>query len=225
MITATFGSKQFNVKKGSIHTPSGVSIGESIDIEETEVKGKKPNTSVKGIKLQTLSFDVMLDSRFVTIETELRFWKSTLLSKKSSIFTLGRLRIGYFYLSQYDIKDISINKNGRYTKAVISLTFTEDGTKANSNTINFAESSSSVNSVVTSKDSKSSTKMRVGSTVKPKSGTRWYTTAVNAINKTGVSGLATVANYKITYTYNNNSAIHLGQSGWMRPEDVTVVSY
>lgn len=229
MVTAKFGSKEFKVTGSMIYTPSDTSISESIDIEETERQGKKPSTSIKGIKLQTLSFTVSLDARFVTIVTELRWWKSTLLAKKSQDFTFGGYKIGRFYLSQYDVSEMNINKNGEIIKAKLSLSFTEDGNYAGSNTINFkgsVKTNSSASSVKASASSNTSKKIRVGSTVKPKSGTRWYTTAENAINKKGTSGKATVAEFKVTRVYTTSvKAVHVASKGWMRPEDVTVVKY
>lgn len=227
MITAQFGSKKFEVSPNKIYTPDGISISESIDIEETERSGKKPSTSVKGIKLQSLSFEVKLDARFVSIPSELRWWKSTLLAKQSYDFTLGNYKIGRFYLTQYDVKDIIENRNGEYTKATLSLSFTEDGTYAGSNTINFKDIviNTSASSVKASASATTIKKFRVGSTVRPKSGTRWYYSAEGAINKTGKSGKATLKDFKITRLYKTNKAIHVGSSGWMRPEDVTVISY
>lgn len=224
MVTAQFGSKKFEVSPKKIYTPNGVSLSESIDIEKTERSGKKPSTSVKGIALQSLSFDLKLDARFVTVATELRSWKSILLGKKSYDFSLGKYKIGRFYLTQYDVKDTVQNREGEYTKATLSLSFTEDGTYAGSNTINFKENVS-VNKVKASAATSSTKKFRVGSTVKPKSGTRWYYTAEGAINKTGKSGKSTVKEFKITKLYKDNKAVHLGSSGWMRPEDITVVKY
>lgn len=229
MVTAQFGSKQFKVTGKMIYTPSDTSISESIDIEETERSGKKPSTKVKGIKLQSLSYTVMLDARFVTIATELRWWKNTLLSKASKDFYLGNYKIGRFYLNQYDVSDIVLNKNGEYVKAKLNLSFTEDGTYAGSNKVNFsqiAKSNGSVSSVKSSGSTTAKKKIRVGSIVKPKSGTRWYTTAENAIKKKGSSGKAKTQNYKVTHTYKSPiEAVHLGTSGWMRIEDVTVVTY
>ena len=137
MITAQFGSKKFEVSSKKIYTPNGLSISEELNIEETEVSGKKPSVTIKGMKLQSLSFDVKLDSRFVDVETELRFWKDTLLAKKSQFFDLGNNRIGKFFLTKYDVKDITLHKSGVYTRASISLSFTEDGAYANSKKINF----------------------------------------------------------------------------------------
>lgn len=223
MNTAKFGSKQFQVKSNKIYTPRDTAISESIDIEETERDGKKPSTKVKGIKLQTLSFTVILDARFVNVVSELRWWKSKLLSKKSEDFYLGGYKIGRFYVSQYDVSEMNLNVDGEMTRAKLSLSFTEDGNYAGSNTINFGNSSSS--SVKSSASSTTSKKFRMGSTVKPKSGTRWYSTADNAINKRGTSGKATVKEFKVTNTYKTDKAVHLGSSGWMRPEDVTVIKY
>lgn len=230
MVSAKFGSKEFKVTEKTIYTPSDTTIGESIDIEETERSEKKPSTAVKGIKLQTLSFSVLLDARFVTIDTELRWWKSTLLAKQSKDFYLGNYKIGRFYLVQYGLSEINMNKQGEYTKAKLTLSFTEDGTYAGSNNINFEKvvvPNSSADSVKDSVSSSTTAKdFRIGSVVKPKSGTRWYITAEGAIRKKGTSGKAWEQNFNVTITYKSPiEAIHLGSSGWMRPEDVTLIKY
>lgn len=146
MITAKFGSKRFEVSPSKIYTPNGVSISEELNIEETEVSGKKPTITIKGVKPQALAYEVKLDSRFVDVEEEIQFWKSTLLAKSSKFFELGNRRIGRFYLTKYELKEMTINKNGIYTSAKISLSFTEDGEYANSRTINF-ESTKKVQAV------------------------------------------------------------------------------
>ena len=137
MITASFGSKKFNVSSSKIYTPDGTAISEEIEFDEKEVKGKKPEQTFKSIKLQSMSFDIKLDARFVTIETELRWWKNKLLAHSSDIFILGGCKIGKFYLQKYDLKDVVINKKGIYVKATLSLTFVEDGYYANRKRIVF----------------------------------------------------------------------------------------
>ena len=233
MVTAKFGDKQLKVTGTMIYTPSDTSISESIDIEETERSGKKPSTKIKGIKLQTLSFKIQLDARFVTVTTELRWWKSVLLAKASKDFSIGEYKIGRFYLSQYDVSDIQVNKKGEFTKATLSLSFTEDGNYAGTTTINFKDNRY-VSSVTASLSAKTSKKISVGSTVKPVSGTRIYSTAYNAVNKTGTSNKATVFNYKITHIYRVGSSYGVRisgtynkteYSGWMRSEDLILVKY
>lgn len=222
MITAKFGDKKFQVASKIIYTPNDVSIGESIEIEEKEVKGKKPKTSVKGIKLQSLSFEVKLDSRFVDVVAELRWWKNKLLAKKSDFFYLGNYKVGKFYLTQYDVSDFTLNKNGYYKTATISLSFSEDGTYANSKKINF-ESPAKAKSVKSSNTSKKKKTIKVGTYVKPKKNTRWYYTAEGALKKTGKSGKAYNKKLKVTHIYKNGKAINPQGLGWMRPEDVDVV--
>lgn len=235
MVTAQFGSKSFSVSKDKIYTPEGVSISESIDIEETEVSGKKPLTKVKGIKLQDVSFEVKLDNRFVDVMTELRWWKSKLLSKKSEYLIIGGYRIGAFYLAQYDFKDIVINKDGEYIKGTLSLSFKENGTFAVNKTINFQNKSTQIGAI-----SSIAIRFRVGSTVKPKSGTRRYGTANNALNKKGSSTKNKNINHKITAIHTGKKAVKIKATetvtknkkkttktytGWIRVEDMSVVTY
>lgn len=221
MITAKYGKKEFKVDSKTIYTPDGISIGEALELEETEVSGKKPKTKVKGIKLQTLSLTVKLDSRFVTVNVELRAWKNLLLGKKSDFFYLGAYKVGKFYLTQYDITDFTLGKSGAYKTATISLTFTEDGTYANSKKINF-EGTSKSNAVKAGGGTKKKT-IKVGTYVKPKSGTRWYYTAEGALKKTGKSGKAYNKKLKVTHIYKSGKAINPQGLGWMKPEDVDIV--
>lgn len=226
MITAKFGSKKFEVSSKKIYTPSGLSISEELNIEETDVSGKKPKVNIKGIKLQGLSFDLKLDARFVDVDTELRWWKNTLLAKKSQLFYLGNYTIGKFYLTKYDVKETAINKNGIFTKAIISLSFTEDGAYANSNKIVFETTKKAAE--VKSSAKTSTTKVRKGSTIKPKSGVRWYYTADGALKKSGKSGKAYQKNMNVTHTYSKNGKIVCVNPeglGWLKVEDMTVVTY
>lgn len=226
MISAKFGSKKFQVTGTVIYTPDELSISEELNIEEVEVKLKKPKVSVKGVKLQSLTFKVNLDSRFCTVDTELRFWKKTLLAKKSDFFYLGAFKIGKFFMTKYDVSDIQLTKSGAYRSAILSLTFTEDGKYANTKTINFegtSKSNSVKNESTTAKKPTKASTIKIGTYVKPKSGTRWYYTAEGAINKTGKSGKAYNRKMKVSYIYQNGKAINPEGLGWMRPEDVDIV--
>lgn len=230
MITAKFGGKSFEVSPKKIYTPNGVSISEELEIEETAVSGKKPTQKVKGIKPQGLSFDLKLDSRFVDVDTELRWWKNTLFAKTSQMFYLGSYKIGKFLLTKYDIKNITQNKDGIFTSALVSLSFAEDGKYANSNKINFesTKKAAAVKSSASSSSKSSTTKVRKGSTIKPKSGVRWYYTAEGAIKKSGKSGKAYQQNMTVTYTYSKSGKIVCVNPkglGWLKVEDVTVVKY
>lgn len=235
MLTAKFGNKKFEVTPKKIYTPSGLSFGEGLSLEETERSGQKPTTWVKSVKLQTLSFDVKLDARFVTIETELRWWKSTLLSQKAYDFTLGKYKIGKFQLSQYDVKDIVLNKSGVYTKATLSLSFTE---YAGTTPLNLRESSDgtsaedSVSSVKASAKTVSYKDVRKGSIVKSIPGTRRYYSASDASCKKGKTLLAiNDAKYRVTsVNYASVGAVAIdtryGKTTYfLRTEDITVVEY
>ena len=188
MVSAKFGTQNFYVSPTTIYTPDGVSISEELDLEEKEVSGKKPTVKVKGIKLQGLSFELKLDVRFVDVQAKLYFWKNTLLKKKSEFFYLGSYLIGKFFLTKYDVKNIKINKNGEITSALISLSFSEDGAYANSRKIIFESTNKKAATVKASANTNTAAKkIRKGSTIKPKSGVRWYYTADGAIKKTGKS--------------------------------------
>lgn len=224
MITAKYGSKEFKVEAKKIYTPDGISISESIELEEKEVSKKKPTTTVKGIKLQSLSFNIKLDSRFVDVPTELRWWKNKLLSKTSDFFYLGKFKVGKFYLTQCDFSGFELNKNGDYRKATISLSFTEDGTYANKTKINFDSTNKKATEVKKSTTTTAKKKnIKVGTYVKPKKNTRWYYTAEGAIKRTGRSGKAYNKKLKVSYIYQNGKAINPQGLGWMLPSDVDIV--
>lgn len=226
MITAKFGTKIFEVSSKKIYTPSGVSVSEELNIEETEVSGKKPTVSIKGVKLQPLSFDVKLDSRFVDVLTEIKFWKNTLLAKKSQNFSLGNSSMGKFFLTKYDLKSITINKNGVYTSALISLSFTEDGAATNSAGASSTPTTKKATAVKSSSSKSTALTIKVGATIKPKSGTRWYETAEGALKKSGKSGKAYQKNMTIKYIYKKSGKIVCVNPqglGWMKVEDVTLV--
>lgn len=219
MITAQFGTKQFSVSKDKIYTPSDISLSESLDIEETEVVGEKPTTSVKGIKLQTLSFVIMLDARFVDVATELRWWKNVLRSKASHDLFIGSYKIGNFYVSQYDASGIVINRQGEYVSAKLSLSFTENGTTETKTPISFEKASSGI-------------KVRVGSTVKPISGTRRYGSADNALGKKGTSSKNEIIDHKVTSIHSGKEAVKIKATsgkttyeGWVRIEDLALITY
>lgn len=224
MIPAKFGSKSFEVSAKKIYTPDGVSIAEELDIEETAVSGKKPTVKVKGVKLQSLSFELKLDTRFVDVVAELRFWKNALLGKTSQMFTLGKYTVGKFFLTKYEDTEIVINKDGEYVSARITLTFTEDGKYANSKKTVFA-SPEKASAVKTSAKTAIST-IKKGTIIKPRSGARWYYTAEGALKKSGKSGKAYQKNLTVTYTYSKNGKIVCVNPqglGWLKVEDVTLV--
>lgn len=225
MVTVKFGSKSFEVKANKIYTPDGISISEALSTEEVEVKGKKPTLNIKGIGLQSITMSVKLDCRFVNVETELRYWKNTLLGKSSQILMIGSYQIGKMFLTSYSVSDIGLAGNGAYIRATLELSFTEDGAYANSNKINFTSPKKASAVKNSAADSKNKT-IGKGATIKPKSGARWYYTAEGALKKTGKSGEAYQKEMVVTYTYSKSGKIvcvNPSGLGWLKVEDVTVV--
>ena len=226
MIIATFGNKYFEVSSKKIYTPNGLSLSEEIEIEETAVSGKKPTVKVKGIKLKTMTFELKLDSRFVDVEKELTDWENILKAKGTRRFNLGNRNLGQYYLSKIEQKEYVLNKNKAFASATISLTFIEDGDSANKSATT-SKSTTKKATTVKSSASTASKKIAKGSTIKPKSGVRWYYTAEGALKKTGKSGKAYQKNMKVTYTYSKNGKIVCVNPqglGWLKVEDVTLVS-
>ena len=91
--------------------------------------------------------------------------------------------------------------------------------------VNFDGSVVNENAEAVKKSQNTTTKkeIKVGTNVKPKSGTRWYYTAEGAINKTGKSGKAQNTALTVSHVYQNGKAINPQGLGWMRPEDVDIV--
>ena len=218
MITAKFGSKSFEVTSKKIYTPDGLSYSENLNTEETEVSGKKSTVTIKGLGLKSLSFNVKLDSRFVTIATEIKYWEDTMRAGKSENFSLGSTTIGKFFLTGVSVSNVQISKSGVYTQATLTLTFKEDGASTNNQLFPPAKAQTVINS-----STSSVANIAKGTKIKPKSGTRWYYTAVGAINRTGKSGKAYNQVMEVTYVYQNGKAINPRGLGWMIPSDVDVV--
>ena len=255
MITVKYGSKSFEVKANKIYTPSGITLSESLSLTEVEVAGKKPTTTVKGISLQSVSMSVVLDCRFVTVETEIKYWQNILKGKSTASLKIGNYTVGTMILTSYKVSEITITRNGTFTRAVLELSFTEYNKAVTttttsktvaSTTVKRTVSSSTTTKVTTVKASVSTTpkatvttksttssttvsnKVRKGSTIKPKSGVRWYYTAEGALKRTGKSGSAYQKNMAVTYTYSkSNKIVCVNPSGlgWLKVEDVTVVKY
>lgn len=224
MITAQFGNHKFVVSSNQIHTPNGVTFSEESNIEETEVAGSKPTITKKGYKAMQLSFDIKLDFRFVDIDFELNYWKSTLKRADPALFKLGFRSIGYFRLTKYDVKDIVLGKSGIYLSATISLSFIEDEQYIKKKEAEAAKKKAAATKASTQKTTVSAS-IKVGSKIKPKSGVRWYYTAEGALKKTGKSGKAYNKTMAVTYIYKKNGKIvcvnPLGL-GWLKVEDVTL---
>lgn len=228
MITAKYGSKSFEVKKNKIYTPEGIEISESLSTEETEVSGKKPTLTIKGVGLQTITMSVHLDCRFVNVETELRYWKNILLGKKSALLMLGSYQIGQMFLTSYKVANVVLAKTGSYLKADIELSFTEDGAYANKTKINFTEPKKVTTVKKSASASSTAKKIKNGSIIKPKSGVRWYYTAEGALKKSGKSGKAYQKNMAVTHIYSKSGKIVCVNPcglGWLKVEDVNVVKY
>jgi len=127
MAIATFGVKTFDVSKNKIYTFDNIAYSLALNVENQEVEGKKPSTYIKGIGLIPLSFDILLDARFVDVKAEIDWWDNQLLSKEPEIFTLGGklLSNNRFLLKTVSKSNIVIGKKGAYLKAMLALEFEE----------------------------------------------------------------------------------------------------
>lgn len=242
MITAKYGDKKFEVSAKTIFTPNGLSFSEAIDIEEVEQSGKKPAMNIKSIKLKNMSFDLILDARFVTIATEIRWWEKTLQDQKSYDFTLGEVKIGKFFLNQVTVSEVNMNAKGVWTKAKIALSFLEDsGVKASPTSSSGGSSgeggsyysSGSAANAAAVKESVRTTNLQnfpVGTVVKPYGGARWYSTAKAAHDKNGSNKAVFVTEYVVSsVSVNYADVVYIKPktsstySGWVRTEDIRIV--
>ena len=237
MVTASFGNKKFEVSLKKIYTPSGVAISESIEIEEKEVAGGKPTTTVKAIKLMELSFDLKLVNGLVNVYDEVNEWFALLKKKEARKFTLGKHSFGTYMLKNCSLKEINTNNVGEWTSATLSLSFTQwnaavtktTTTTKSTNTAKATTVKTNAKKTNAQKISETTPEITTKSTIKPKKNVRWYATAEQAYKCKGTSGPAIAVEYKVYNTYKKNGVVVCVSAGinkgWLKIGDFTVVKY
>jgi len=127
MSIATFGDKVFEVSRKKIYTPDSLTHGKSLTTETQEIEGKKPATYIKGKGLMSLSFNLRLDARYVSVETEIDYWYQICENGIPKIFTIGGKPLSphKFLLKSASLTDCIIGKKGEYLLAKLGLSFEE----------------------------------------------------------------------------------------------------
>ena len=69
-MSASFGSKTFEVSTDKIYTPSDISLSESLSYEEQERAGDKPAIYIKALGALSQTLTVKLDARWVDVQQE-----------------------------------------------------------------------------------------------------------------------------------------------------------
>lgn len=127
MPIASWGPETFKVSWNQIYTFKGFSVSESLDIENQEVEGRKPNTYIKGYKLSEIPITIQLDSRFVNVRSKWGQWHTLLERKVPYNFILGSKPIlnAKFLLTDVNLNNTVINHKGELIKATLELKFQE----------------------------------------------------------------------------------------------------
>ena len=150
-----FGDKIFEVNLNKILTFDGLSVSESLNIEQQETDGGKPATYIKGLKEMTVSFGITLLHPYCNVQAEIDWWLWKLRSSTPEYLTLGNKTYGAgkCLLNSVSASDYVIAPNGLYLKAKLSLSFSEwskkgynkDDTKSTSKSKSASKSSSTGN--------------------------------------------------------------------------------
>ena len=127
MPIASFNGKVFEVSSNKIYNFDGYTRAYSLDTEEQEQEGSKPSTYIKGESLETISFIISLDSRFVDIESEIISWFSMCKAKKPDFFILGGKPVSSnkFLLKSVSESDSVIDNNGKKLKVKLDIKLDE----------------------------------------------------------------------------------------------------
>jgi len=127
MSIGAFGNKIFEVNPKRIYTPDGISGSESLNIEMQETDGGKPATYIKGLKELSISFKITLLYPYCDVQSEIDWWFVKLRSKIPEYLTLGNKTwgAGKMLLKDVSFDELTYGQDGVYTKAVLSLSFSE----------------------------------------------------------------------------------------------------
>lgn len=125
-----FGGKVFQVSSQMVSTFADLSLDTAIDTENTSVDGGKPKTTVKGLKLDSMSFSITLSDRWINVRDELEAWRKLCESGIPQIFVIGGSPLGdnKWLLLSSSAKDFDIDGTGKMRRAVLDLSFQEYAT-------------------------------------------------------------------------------------------------
>ena len=126
MKVATYGSKVFTVSSNKIYTFQGLTRVAGYGVEEQENGTNKPKLKNKASELETLSFNVELNSNSVNVRAEIKSWIAMI--GESHYFIIGKDKYGSnkWKLIDVNVTDHEVVLGGDFKKATISLSFKED---------------------------------------------------------------------------------------------------
>ena len=128
MAIASFGKKVFQVSANKLYTLVGLEWSGSLDTESQDKLKDKPSTYIKGIGLNTMSFEVQLRSDFkVDVRAEIESWEAIRDKQAPDLFILGARPVGKnkWLLKSVNVSGLEIDNNGRILKAALKLEFEE----------------------------------------------------------------------------------------------------
>lgn len=122
-----FGNKIFEVNLNRIYTFDGLSVSESLNLEQQETDGGKPATYIKGLNEMGISFNIPLLHPYCNVESEIDWWFVKMRSKTPEYLTLGNKTYGAgkCLLNSVSVADYVVAPNGLYLKAKLRLNFSE----------------------------------------------------------------------------------------------------
>ncbi|NFO15170.1 hypothetical protein FDB34_13380 [Clostridium botulinum] len=123
-----FAGKLFEVSQNKIYTFDEDSNEIAVNIEEQEVDGSKPSTYIKGMALETVSFNIILrQSSSIDVETEIDDWKKICASMSACYLFLGNNTVSSypFLLIGINFSDKKYLGSGKLVQCTMKLTFKE----------------------------------------------------------------------------------------------------
>ena len=125
---AVFGNKSFEVSSNKILTFSDFTLSGGLTTESQELQGSKPSTYIKGLELEKIGFNIMLDSSFgLDVLDEVNYWRWIRDLAIPRTFVLGDapLSSNKWLLKTVNVTNTIIDNYGRYKKASVALDFEE----------------------------------------------------------------------------------------------------
>lgn len=154
MPIAVFRNKTFQVSGTRINTFDGLSWGGDIQVEEQEKLNSKPSTYIKGVGLDSMSYEIRLSWDLgMNVRKEIEEWEAIKLSMQPAIFMLGNKPLGAnkWLLKSTNISNTKINNKGNLLSAVLKLEFAEFVRPGSVGTSSSSKSSTKVSSKSSSK--------------------------------------------------------------------------
>jgi hypothetical protein len=128
MTIATFQNKSFQVSTNRVYTLNNLTWSGEIQSEEQEKINSKPSTYIKGIGLDSMSFEISLKAILgIDVRKEIEEWEAIKLNLQPSIFMLGTKPLGTnkWLLKSTNVSNAIANNNGVLLDALLKLEFSE----------------------------------------------------------------------------------------------------